>query len=265
MDFKISCMVAPAVSLIALVLMDKMPDKYTLEDPYFNRQRWTLQNTYVVLIPSIALARVVYPPLDMSVYALAGLSLVGGIVLVTATCALYYFLIHKPYNVDKRVFGLEKSAFLSKGVLTANIVIPIALLAFHAAGQAQTMRPFPAPCPVPEAAMALASSLLDFFVLMPLRQLVFTGVLYPPVARNIGKLRAMLVLSFIQCLIFVGPSLSAALEDILLSTFATFLFSLMWYGLYVRTRSLYPPCNSSNGLRMVVYKAGSLLLLGVSS
>ena len=102
MDFKISCMVGPAVGLIALVLMDKIPDKYTLEDPYFNRQRWTLQNAYVVLIPSIALAWVVYRPLDMSLYALAGLSLVGGIVLVTATCGLYYFLIHKPYNVDKR-------------------------------------------------------------------------------------------------------------------------------------------------------------------
>ena len=235
-------MVAPAVAFIALLLIDRMPDKHILEDPYFDRQKWTLREGYLVLIPTIGFACVTYSPLDGSFFALAGLSLLSDIVLLTATCALYYLLIHKLYHVDTNLFGLDKLSFLSKGVLTANVAIPLSLLAFHNSGQMATMQPPLEARPAPEAAMIAASSLLSFCLVIPLRELIFRGVLYPPVARKIGRYPSSIILSFIEYLIYAyaTPFSGATLMNISFAVLVTVLSSLVWYGFYIWTKSLYP-------------------------
>lgn len=236
MHFNIYSIVAPAVAFTALILIDRMPDKHVLENPYFNRQRWTLRNGYLVVIPTIVMVWVT----DLT-RASAGLALATDIVYVTGTCALYYLLIHKPHNVDKTMFGLEKSSFLSKGIPTANVVIPLWILAVGSADQMATAQPVLAARPTPEAGVIAALSLVDLCLVTPLRELLFRGVLYPSASRKIGRCGSIVVLSLTHCLIFLGPSRYATPVDISYAALVGFLFSVVWYLLYVSTRSLYPP------------------------
>jgi membrane protease YdiL (CAAX protease family) len=255
-------MVAPAVAFIALLLIDRMPDKDIPENPYFDRQKWTLREGYLVLIPTAGFACVTYSPPDGSFFALAGLSLLSHIVLLTATCALYYLLIHKLYHVDTSLFGLDKLSFLSKGVLTANVAIPLSLLAFHSSGQMATLQPPLEARPAPEAAMIAASSLLSSCLVIPLRELLFRGVLYPPVARKIGRYPSIIVLSFIECLIYVNPFSGATLMNIWSAVLVAFLSSLVWYGFYMWTKSLYPLVIVSMAFHWWITKSGICVALG---
>lgn len=220
--------------LVILVLIARSRKQHPLDNSFFESQKWTLNDAYKILAPLLVVAYLQFIlHHTLPHYAIPALSLISGLISSTAIYGCYYLFIRKPYGVDHTIFGLDKAKFLKSGVRNANIALMFLLLmAFVIKVPAvpgrtidELMRPL--------FAAYVLTVILAVSVGPVLEEVLFRGILYPPVARRIGTWKAMALLSVTAALVHLPFTGAASLGHVVISF-------LLYYG-YVKSGSLYGP------------------------
>ncbi len=236
------------VLVILFVLIARMHGTHALPSPFFEGQRWTLNDAYKIVIPLLALHYLIFmihhQMLTQHGSSMASVYAPIYSVVMYGGCWLF---IRNKYDLRAVEFGLDKAKFLTSGVRNANIALAIALL-FVICDPGATA------APINSAAKDLNPTLLLHFITFlvvvfaapVLEELLFRGILYTPVARRIGVWKAMGLVSVVGSLNHLH-----ATEVQTLWLFA--LFFLLCYG-YVRSASLYGPIIWHATLNLVLFR-----------
>jgi len=224
------------IALVILAVITKTPHDRTLQDPFFADQKWTLIDAYKILLPLCTLLMLTsvlsqmwgYPPVHLQLI----LQLITSSIWSLAIYGLFHFIIEKPYRITPSIFGLDK-AKLSAGVLPLNIVIILFLFSLGIKSDSLGI--------ISVAIEYSKSGVLLFLLLMLVinvispvfEELLWRGILYVPVARKVGTWQAIGLLSFVESLLHLHGGLH--------ETAGHFLYGLLCFYFYKRSRSLYGP------------------------
>ena len=126
-------MILATVKLIVLViffvLIARMHEGHALPSPFFEGQRWTLNDAYKIVIPLLALHYLIFmihhQMLTQHGSSLAAVYAPIYSVVIYGGCLLF---IRNKYDLRAVEFGLDKVKFFTSGVRNANIALAIALL-----------------------------------------------------------------------------------------------------------------------------------------
>lgn len=222
------------IALAILACIAKFREPKPLGDPFFAEQKWTLADAYKILLPiTIAvfllfiLSRLV-PTRSFDTILI--LQIITYVLYCTAIYILFWLNIKTPHSVTMNTFGLERDKFLQAAVLPTNIVtiLFLACILFERKPSQMSAAGYT------DMQTALILLLLGIGVLIipPLEELLYRGILFPPVIRRIPKWQAIVCLSLVESLSHV----QAKAEMI-----GLFLLFLFLYFLYGRSKSLYSP------------------------
>lgn len=218
------------VILIILAIIIRIGDDRPLDQPFFEDQKWRLNDAYKILLPLLALTYlqfILHHTLNR--YA-PTMSLIFVLLYCAAIYGCYYLFIKNVYNVSNTVFGLDKAKFLKSGVFHTNIALILALLAIIFGPKLDVPS---APNRQINLIFIYSMAFLGIFVAPVLEELLFRGILYQPVARKIGALKAVGLLSLVGGLWHLHYSETDTLRVI--------IFFTLLYCIYIRSTSLYGP------------------------
>jgi membrane protease YdiL (CAAX protease family) len=245
------------IALVLLAIIAKLSETKPVCDPFFADQKWTLAEAYKVLvsllallIPSFILSRL-YSDLHFDTRLI--LQLVTSSAWCIAISGLFWFFVKVPYNVNASTFGLQKAKFLSNAVVPANIVTFFFLSSILGEKSSPQLSPYV--YTIKEISFGLVLLVVAVFVSSALEELLFRGILYPPVMRRIGKWQAIIYLSLTESLLHVQGNIG--------DTFGRFLTSLLLYFVYGRSKSLYGPIIFHIGFNAIAWQPRIKNLLAV--
>jgi membrane protease YdiL (CAAX protease family) len=234
--------------VIFFVLIARMHEGHALAAPFFESQRWSLNDAYRIIVPLVALNYLVFMIHRMLPQYEAFLTLVFAPIYCIVMYGAYCFFTRNAYRASAISFGLDKVKFLRSGVRNANIALAIVLL-FIICDPGATATPVETSAE--HLNLALLLNLIIFLVVVfavpVLEELLFRGILYAPVARRIGAWKAMGLVSVVGSLSHVHYTAVETLYTIV-------IFFLLCYG-YVRSTSLYGPIIWHATLNFVVFRS----------
>jgi membrane protease YdiL (CAAX protease family) len=234
MENMIIAIVKLIMALAILGFIARVPENLSDHCPFFAQHKWTLRDAYRILFCLIAVQF-----LDAILFAVwlrflprtPVVILMSGAVLVIPsiiTCCLYYFTISRHYGINVSIFGIDKSKFLKRGLVSANIT----MILFALLGAFRAIPPLSPGASEWPIGFLLTVAVLGF--LGPAtEELLFRGILYAPVARRAGKWKAIIALSLVECLMHTNFGIEQSIPQ--------FLFWILLYHIYVRSESLLSP------------------------
>ena len=222
------------VALVILALIARLPSDRTLDAPFFESQKWTLNDAYKILIPilSLSYAHFILGRI-LSPYACQLLNLISWSSCCVVMYGGYHWFIKQPYAVSPDVFGFDRGKFLRTGVRHANIALIFLSLMIFAKKVPDTTGGH-----IPDYMNVVAwvyfiTLLIVVFLGPVLEELLWRGVLYVPVAKKIGEWKAISLLPLVMAIAHLGYHAAAI--------FGGYLFFLSLYLLYRKSESLYGP------------------------
>lgn len=230
------------VALGILGFIFRLRETKPISDPFFADQKWTLTDAYKILVPLLIGMFLLFmlsqsaPKLSRDVRGL--LRYLTILLWFAGVIVPFWLIIKTPHNVTANTFGLRRSEFLRAAVLPTNVVAILFLLAISSASQLNTFPYTDVPMwlhLLTVVAVVLFGSLLE--------ELLWRGILYPPIIRRMPKWQAMACVSLTESL----SHLPATLEEI----FWRFWGFLFFCYLYDRRRSLYGPIILHIGINLI--------------
>jgi membrane protease YdiL (CAAX protease family) len=245
-DMPIFKIINPILALAILAIISMIHENRPVRDPFFADQKWTLTDAYKVFLPLFIILcapplvsqLLPNPPMDMRLV----LQLITSSIWCIAIYALFCAVIKTSYGVTVSTFGLQKEKFLQSAVFPANIVM--ILLLGIVSGKEMVSQSSVYNYTMTDTSLGLFLLVVIVFVSPPLEELLFRGILYPPVTRRIGRWPAAVCLS---CTFSVGH----AIGDIR-AALGLFLSSLLLFYVYGRSKSLYSPIILHIGINCIV-------------
>jgi membrane protease YdiL (CAAX protease family) len=241
-------------ALAILAVIARFSREGSFEDPFFESQKWTLDDAYRVLIPILVLVYLQYilhqvlPP-----YPLLFVSLLCVSLYCTSIFGCYYAFIKKPYRVNWSAFGLDKAKFLKSGVRNANIAVIFLVIMLIGSEVPNASGSSTGENMLPEVLVYLVTLLLACFAGPFFEELLCRGILYAPVARKLGTWKAVGLLSVVGSL--------SHLHYGLVSTFVGLALGVAFYYSYIRSTSLYGPIIWHSTINFCVDRSKIALLL----
>lgn len=226
------------VALAILVFIAKSHKTKPVCDPFFADQKWTLTDAYKILLPLLIgvfllfmLSKLVpEPSLDTGLVLQIFTDLLWGVAIYVP----FLLIIKDPHGVTARTFGLQKTEFLRAAVLPTNILtilFTILVLGSLFAGKSSSqVNAFP--YTDLEIRLGLLLLVTMVFVGPPVEELLYRGILYAPVIKRMPKWQAIACLSLVESLSHVQATYQI---------FGLFLWFLLFYFVYARSKSLYSP------------------------
>lgn len=222
------------VALAILAYIAKFPETKPLCDPFFANQKWTLSDAYKILLPLLIAVFLLFilsklvPKSSLDTRLV--LQIFTGLLWGVAIYVPFLLIIKAPHGVTASTFGLQKSEFLQAAVLPTNIVTILFLAYIFAVKSPSQVNAFPYSDLEIRAGLLLLVTMV--FVVPPVEELLYRGILYPPVRRRMPKWQAIACLSLVESLSHVQATYQI---------FGLFLWFLLFYFVYVRSKSLYSP------------------------
>jgi len=220
--------------LIILALIAGRRGDRPFDQPFFENQKWTMNDVCKIMLPVLAFVYVQSILLHtLTQYAMV-LAPIFSLTNCIAIYGFYYLFIGKPYGVSLTAFGLGKERLFESGVRHANFALIFALYFIIF----QPRLPLP-PDPLIGKQINLVSYLGIVQVLLVclvgpvLEELLFRGILFCPVARKTGKWSAIVLLSVLFAL--------SHLQSNQIQTLGVVIISFLLYCAYIKTTSLYAP------------------------
>lgn len=222
------------------------------DEAFFPRQKWPLKNASQALFATIFFISL-WKVVELLSYPFAPLA-------ASATCRWFSIsaiipgfcrsFIVIPCGAKWSDFGMDKAAFLGSGIVALNIAL--VYFALSAAGVRIPLL------------MSLATEAKPFsFWLDGLiigvgwafsQELLFRGMLYAPVARQVGKLTAACVLAAMNSMIHLNVGWS--------QTVVMFLVFLSFYFIYVWTKSLWATVFLHIGINAPLWQPSLMAAMG---
>jgi membrane protease YdiL (CAAX protease family) len=220
--------------LVILMIVAKMGHLRSLEHPFFEDQKWTLNDAYKIVIPLLALTYLQFSFHSALTEYGNCITAIFGSAYCISIYACYYFFIKRRYAISTITLGLDKKKFFKTGILNLNIAVILLLLLIVLEPKLTGPLPdIPYRHITPRVFLYLITVLLSVFVGPVLEELLFRGILFAPVARRTGAWKAVALLSLIGGLWHWQHTDILMLRDIA-------VFALLYY-LYIKSQSLYTP------------------------
>jgi membrane protease YdiL (CAAX protease family) len=216
-----------------LLIIARCPEGHYTETPFFAQQKWNQRDAYGVLFPLMIWNWLLaLPPYVSTLFLVPSYSLINMLSFWAALCGLYHFRIKRRYGTTLSVFGLGREKFVSSAVPTGNIVFALMLLGLAFAAPSGSISRCVSVATSEVVAFAIATS-MGAVVSPILEELLFTGIVYAPVARRIGTVKGMACLSLLRALLHLHANP--------IQTFCVFSLAFVCYWAYQRSESLYAP------------------------
>lgn len=243
-----------AIALGILAFIAKLPENKPVCDSFFGDQKWTLADAYKILLPLLIGVFLLFILSKLVPKSSLDTSLVLQIVTYLLWCiaiyAPFWLIIKTPHSVTASTFGLQNTEFLQSAVLPTNIVTILFLGSIFAVKSPSQLNAFP--YTDMQIRLGLLFLVAMVFVTPLLEELLWRGILYPPVIRRMPKWQTIACLSFAESL----SHMQATIEIL-----GLFLWFLLFYFVYVRSKSLYSPIILHIGSNLITARPAIKTLL----
>jgi membrane protease YdiL (CAAX protease family) len=233
-----------AMVVAILIFIAKFRHTKPVCDPFFADQKWTLSDAYKILLPVLIAVFLLFVLSELvpswSLKTRLLLQLITNSLWCVAIYVLFHVVIKTPYDVTATTFGLQTTEFLRAAVLPTNVVTILFLVTIPAVNSKFQLKAHP------YTQMEILSGLLlmamSVFVAPLLEELLWRGILYPPVIKRMPKWQTITCLCFAESLSHVQANVE------MVGLFLTFLFL---YFVYDKSKSLYSSIILHIGLNFI--------------
>jgi membrane protease YdiL (CAAX protease family) len=243
-----------AMVVAILVYIAKCRDTQSVTDPFFADQKWTLTDAYKILLPVLIAVFLLFVLSELvpswSLKTRLVLQLITNSLWCVAIYVLFHVVIKTPNGVTATTFGLQKTEFLRAAVLPTNVVTILFLVTIPAVNSKFQLKAHP------YTEMEILSGLLlmamSVFVAPLLEELLWRGILYPPVIKRMPKWKTITCLCFAESLSHVQANVE------MVGFFSTFV---LLYFVYGKSKSLYSSIILHIGLNFIAARPVIKMLL----